>query len=102
MDSFYRTNFYPIAYILSPFSTDHNPFGSRVDMVSNLDPVSMIFALSLFNNYLATSAKRLGDNTINIHRNYNDFYIRSALRLVRQPRTSVNFIERRDKGLVLS
>ena len=49
VDSFYRTTFYPITYILSPFSTNHIPscFGSRVDMVSNLDPVSMILALSL-------------------------------------------------------
>jgi hypothetical protein len=48
-------------------------------MVSNLDPVSMIFALSLFNNYLAMSAKCLGDSTINVHRNYGGFYIESAL-----------------------
>jgi hypothetical protein len=39
----------------------------------------MIFALSLFNNYLATSAKRLGDSIINVHRNYDDFCIGSAL-----------------------
>ena len=47
MDSFYRIIFYPITYVLSPFSTNHIPkcLGS-VDMVSNLDPVSMIFALS--------------------------------------------------------
>jgi hypothetical protein len=48
--------------------------GSHVDMVSNLDSVS-IFFYSLFNNYLATSAKRLADSTINVHRNYNDFCI---------------------------
>jgi hypothetical protein len=48
-------------------------------MVSNLDPVSMIFALSLFNNYLAMSAKRLSDSTINVHRNYGGFCIESAL-----------------------
>ena len=49
MDSFYRTIFYPITYILSLFSTTHIPsyLGSRVDMVFNLDPVSMIFALPL-------------------------------------------------------
>jgi hypothetical protein len=37
------------AYILSPLSINHiiSCLGSRVDMVSNLDPVSMIFALSL-------------------------------------------------------
>jgi hypothetical protein len=82
MDSFYRTFFYPITYIVSPLSTNHIPscFGSRVDMVSNLDLVSMIFALSLFNNYLATSVKWLDDSTINVHRNYDGFCIRSALR----------------------
>ena len=49
MDSFYRTTFYPITYTLSPFATNHIPscLGSRVDMVSNLDPVSIIFVLSL-------------------------------------------------------
>jgi len=49
MDSFYRTIFYPITYTLSPFSTNHihSCLGSRVDMVSILDPVSMIFVLSL-------------------------------------------------------
>jgi hypothetical protein len=81
MDSFYKTIFYPIMYILSPFST--NPislcFGSHVDMVSNLDPVSMIFLLSFFNNYITTSAKRLGDSTINVHTNYGDFCIGSGL-----------------------
>jgi hypothetical protein len=48
MNSFYGTFFYPITYILSPFSNNHIPsfIGSCVDMVSNLDPVSMIFALS--------------------------------------------------------
>ena len=80
MDSFYRIIFYPITYILSSFSTNHIPscLNSRVDMVSNLDPVSMIFALFLFNNYLATSAKYLGGSTINAHRNYG-FCIGSAL-----------------------
>jgi hypothetical protein len=36
MDSFYRIIFYPITYILSPFSTSHNPWclDSRVNMVS--------------------------------------------------------------------
>jgi hypothetical protein len=48
-------------------------------MVSDLDPVPMIFALFLFNNYLATSTKCLGGSTINIHRNYNGFCIGSAL-----------------------
>jgi len=48
MDSFYTIVFYPITFILSPFSTNHNTLclGSCVDIVSNLDPVSMIFALS--------------------------------------------------------
>jgi hypothetical protein len=49
-------------------------------MVSNLDLVSMIFALSLFNNYLATSAKCSGGGTINVHRNYAGFCIESALK----------------------
>jgi hypothetical protein len=49
MDSLYRIIFYPITYIFSSFSTDHIPscLDSRVDMVFNLDPVSMIPALSL-------------------------------------------------------
>ena len=57
MDSFYRIFFIQ----LHPFSPNHITlcFGFCVDMVSNLDPVSMIFALSLFNNSLATSAKCL-------------------------------------------
>jgi hypothetical protein len=48
MDSFYGIIFYLNAYILSPFSTNHVPsyLGSHVDMVSNLDPVSLIFTLS--------------------------------------------------------
>jgi hypothetical protein len=68
MDSFYRTTFYSIIYILFPFSTNHilSCLSSCVDMVSNLDLISTIFALSLFNNYLATSAKRSGDGTINV------------------------------------
>jgi hypothetical protein len=49
MDSFYKIIFYPITNILSPFSIHHISLclGFRVDMVSNLDSVSMIFALSL-------------------------------------------------------
>jgi hypothetical protein len=49
MDSFYGTIFYPIVYILSPVSINHIPsyLGSRVDMVSNLNPISMVFVLSL-------------------------------------------------------
>jgi len=47
--SFYRILFYPITFIISPFSTNHitSCLGFCVDMVSHLDPVSMIFALSL-------------------------------------------------------
>jgi hypothetical protein len=48
MNSLYKTIFYPITYIFSQFSTNHIPLcvSSRVDIVSNLDPISMIFALS--------------------------------------------------------
>jgi hypothetical protein len=55
-------------------------------MVSNLDPISMIFALSLslFNNYIDTSAKWLGGSIINVHKNYGGFCIRSALRLLKK------------------
>jgi len=48
-------------------------------VVFKLDPVSIIFALSLFNNSLATLAKYLGGTAINIYRNYDGFCIRSAL-----------------------
>jgi hypothetical protein len=66
MDSFYITIFYSITYIVSLFATNHIPscLGSRVDMVCNMDPLSMIFAL--FNKYLATLAKRLGDSIVNV------------------------------------
>jgi hypothetical protein len=49
MDSFYIIILYPITFILSPLSTNHitSCLGSRVDIVSNLEPVSMIFTLSL-------------------------------------------------------
>jgi hypothetical protein len=33
----------------------------------------------LFNNYLATSAKYLGGNAINVHENYDDLCIGSSL-----------------------
>jgi hypothetical protein len=48
MDSFYRF-FYLITFILFPFSTNHITLclGSHVDMISNLDPNSMIFTLFL-------------------------------------------------------
>ena len=48
MHNFYIIFFYPIIYVLYPFSANHIPscLGSRIDMVSNLDPVSIIFALS--------------------------------------------------------
>ena len=68
IDSFYTIIFYPITFILSSFSTNHITLclESCVDMVSNLDLVSMIFTLSLFNNYLTTSAKNLGGTIINV------------------------------------
>jgi hypothetical protein len=49
MDSFYRIFLYPITFILSPLLANHITLclGFCVDMVSNLDPVSMIFILSL-------------------------------------------------------
>ena len=49
MDSFYTIILYPITFILSPLLTNHitSYLGSRVDIVSNLDSVSMFFALSL-------------------------------------------------------
>ena len=80
MDSFYIIICYPIIFILFPFSTNHitSCLGFRVDMVSKLDPVSMTFALSLFNNYLATSAKYLDGTIINVYRNYGGFCIGTA------------------------
>jgi len=50
MDSLYRIILHPITFILSPFSTKYIILGfrSRVDMVSNLNLIFMIFALSLF------------------------------------------------------
>ena len=47
MDSFYRIFLYPITFILSPFLANHitSCLGFCVDMVSNLDSVSMIFTL---------------------------------------------------------
>jgi len=49
MDNIYTIICYPITFILSPFSTNHITLclGSHVGMISKLDPVSMIFALSL-------------------------------------------------------
>ena len=80
MDSFYRLFFYPITFILFPFLANHitSCLGFCLDMVSNLDPVSMIFTLSLFNNSLATSAKCLGGTAINIYRNHDGLCIGSA------------------------
>ena len=80
IDSFYRIIFYPITFIISPFSTNYitSCLGSRVDMVSNLDPVSMIFTLSL-GTTLPTSVKCLDDTIINVYRNYDGFCIESAL-----------------------
>ena len=64
--SFYRIIFYPITYILSPFSTNYITSypGSRVYMVCNLDPVSIIFALFLFNNYIAMSIENTRDRNL--------------------------------------
>jgi hypothetical protein len=78
MDSFYGIFFFIQSHTLF---ANHIPpcLGFRVDMVSNLDPVYIIFALSLFNNDLATLVKCLGDSTINVHRNYGGVCIRSAL-----------------------
>jgi hypothetical protein len=79
MDSFYRIIFCPIIHLLSPLSTYHiySCLGSRVDLVSNLDPVSSSLLVKLH----ATSAKCLGDRLINAHRNYDSFCIVSALNL---------------------
>ena len=76
MDSFYRIFFYPIIFILSLFLANHITLclGFCVDMVSNLDPVSIIFALSL-----TKLAKCLGDTAINIYRNHDYFCIGSDL-----------------------
>jgi len=48
-------------------------------MVSNLDLVYMIFTLSLFNNYIVTSAKCLDGTAINVYRNHNGSCIGNAL-----------------------
>ena len=49
MDSFYKIFFYPITFILSPFLANYitTCLGFCVDIVSTLDPVSMIFTVSL-------------------------------------------------------
>ena len=80
MDSFYRIFFNPITFILFLFSANHitSCLGFCVDMVSNLDPVFMIFILC-FNNYLVTSAKCLGSITINVYINHDGFCIGSTL-----------------------
>jgi hypothetical protein len=48
MNGFCRIIFYLITYIFSPFSINHiiSCLDSHVDLVSSLDPVSIIFALS--------------------------------------------------------
>ena len=81
INSFYRIFLYSITFIISPFLANHitSCLGFCVDMVSNLDPVYMIFTLSIFNNYIATSAKCLDGAAINVYRNHNDFCIGSAL-----------------------
>jgi len=49
IDNFYRIIFYPIIFIFFPLSTNYIILclGSSVDMISNLDPVSIIFVFSL-------------------------------------------------------
>ena len=82
MDCFYTIFLYPITFILSPFLANHitSCLGFCVDMVSNLDLVSMIFTLSLFNNYIAASTKCLCDTAINnVYGNHDGFCIGSAL-----------------------
>ena len=77
MDSSYRIIFHSITYILCPFSTNQShPFMSWFSCRHGFYDFCFI---SLFNNYLATLVKRLGDSTINVHRNYGGFCIRSVL-----------------------
>ena len=47
VNSFFRIIFYLITIIFFLFSTNHiiSYFGSHIDIVSNLDPVSIIFVL---------------------------------------------------------
>jgi hypothetical protein len=49
MDSFYKIFFYSITFILSPLLVNYITLclGFCVDIVSTLDPVFMIFTLSL-------------------------------------------------------
>jgi len=74
MDSFYIIFLYPITFILSPFLANHtiSCLGFCVDMVSNLDLVSMIFTLHI--------SKMLRWHAINVYINHNGFCIASALR----------------------
>ena len=44
-------------------------------MISNLDPISIIFALFIFNNYLA---KRISSSIINVYKNYGSLCIVSC------------------------
>lgn len=66
MYSFYKIIFYSINFFFYS-----QPIISLLvlNLVSNLDPIFIIFALSFFNNYFATLAKYLGDTIINIYRN---------------------------------
>jgi hypothetical protein len=68
INSFYETIFYSITYILSPFSTNHIPscLGSRVDIISNLNLVFMIFALSS----ITTLLHSVINSAINVLTNY--------------------------------
>ena len=52
---------------------------------------------SLFNNYLATSAKCLSGTIINVYRDYNSFYIGSAFTCVRIDIFAVSSIAERPK-----
>jgi hypothetical protein len=77
MDSFYRIIVCPVTPLLSPSSTYHVSLclGSRVDLASNLDPVSS----SLLIKSLSTSAKCLSGRVINAYRNYDSFCIERVL-----------------------
>jgi len=80
MDSSYRIFLYPITFILSSFLANYitSCLGFCVDMVSNLDSVSIIFTL-FFNNYIVISAKCLNDTAINVYKKHNGQCIGSAL-----------------------
>jgi hypothetical protein len=76
MDSFYGTFFIQ----LHIFSTNYIPscLDSRVDVVYNLDPVSIIFVLFSITT-LPHQQKRLCVSIINVHKNYGGVCIKSTL-----------------------